>query len=330
MAKIKYYYDTESCRYERIKVSSMDIFLNLMGFFVVSTIIGLGIFFITDHYFESPGKSALRKENEELRLYYSLLEKDLGETNQMLSVLQERDDEIYRVVFGVEPVPEEIRSAGIGGANRYRDILEKGLQREELILENTKKIDQLKKKMYIQTKSYDELVELAKNKEALLASIPAIQPLPNKDLKRISSGFGYRIDPFTKVKKMHAGIDFSIEVGTPIYASGDGIVEYTKESFWGYGKQLQIKHGFGYQTKYAHLSEFVAKKGQRVKRGELIAYSGNSGKSTGPHLHYEVIKDGKKENPIHFFSRDITDEEYAEIQRLASIENQALGVIINE
>lgn len=191
MAKIKYYYDTESCRYERIKVSSWDIVLNLLGFLVVSSIIGLGIFFVTDHYFESPAKASLRKENEELKLYYELLEKDLEEANEMLAVLEERDDDIYRVVFGVEPIPDEIRSAGVGGSNRYRELLEKGLKREELILSNMQRIDKLKKQMYIQTKSYDDIVEMAKNKEALLASMPAIQPVSNKELKRLASGFGY-------------------------------------------------------------------------------------------------------------------------------------------
>lgn len=325
MAKIKYYYDTESCRYERIKVSSLDIFLNLMGFLVISSIIGLGIFFVADFYFESPSKSVLRKENEELKLYYSLIEKDLQQSNDMLGALQERDDEIYRVVFGVEPIPSEIRAAGFGGSNRYKEILEKGLEREELIMENMSKIDQLKKKMYIQTKSYDELVELAKSKEELAASLPAIQPVANKELKRLSSGFGYRIDPILKIRKMHPGTDFSVKKGTPIYSTGDGVVKMVRSSFGGYGKQIEINHGFGYVTKYAHLSEFNVKKGQRVKRGEIIAYSGNTGKSTAPHLHYEVIKDGKKVNPINYFYRDLSHEDYSEILRLSSIENQAMG-----
>lgn len=325
MAKIKYYYDTESCRYERIKVSSWDIFFNLLGFLVVSTFIGLGIFFATDHYLESPAKAELRKENEELRLYYDLLEQDMQATTDMLSVLQERDDDIYRVLFGVEPIPDEIRSAGIGGSNRYRELLEKGLQREELILSNLKKIDEMKKQMYIQTKSYDEIVKMASTKEERMASLPAIQPISNKELKRLASGFGYRIHPIYKVKKMHEGTDFSVKKGTPVYATGDGIIKWTRTSFSGYGKQIEIDHSFGYVTKYAHLNEFVVKKGQRVKRGELIAYSGNTGGSTAPHLHYEVIKNGKKVNPAYFFYQDVSDAEYAEILRLSEIENQSLG-----
>ena len=323
MAKIKYYYDTESCRYERIKVSYWDIILNLLGFLVVSSIIGLGIFFVTDHYFESPAKAALRKENDELKLYYDLLEKNIEETNKMLTVLEERDDDIYRVVFGVEPVPEEIRAAGVGGANRYRELLEEGLEREELILSNMKRIDKLKKQMYIQTKSYDDIMAMAKDKEALLASMPAIRPV--KDYRRLSSGFGPRMHPIYKVMRMHTGTDFSLPTGTPVYATGDGTVVFTRTKFSGYGKHIKIKHGFGYQTLYAHLSEFSVKSGQKVKRGQVIGYSGNSGGSTAPHLHYEVIVNGAPKDPVNYFYHDVTDEEFAEIRRLSSQNNQSMG-----
>ena len=325
MAKIKYYYDTESCRYERIRVSSWDIILNLMGFLVVSGMIGLGIFLAVDHYFESPTQAAQRKEIEELTLYYEIMRQNMEETDKMMEVLQDRDDDIYRIVFGVEPIPEEIRTAGAGGSNRYRDLLEKGLEREDLIVESLKRMDAMKRKMYIQTKSYDEIVDLATKKEELLASLPAIQPVSNAELKRLASGYGYRIHPIYKVNKMHWGTDFSVKTGTPVYATGDGVIRWVKSSFGGYGKQIEINHGFGYRTKYAHLSEFKVKKGQKVKRGELIGYSGNTGGSTAPHLHYEVIKDGKKLNPVNFFYKDLSDEQYAEILRLSALENQSMG-----
>jgi len=296
-----------------------------MGLLVVSSIIGLSIFFVTDHYFESPTKAALRKENEELKLYYNILEKDMKEVSQMLIVLEERDDDIYRVIYGVEPIPDEIRTAGVGGANKYRALLEKGLKREELIVGNLKKIDHLKKQIYIQTKSYDEIMDMAKNREEFLASLPAIQPVSNTELKRLASGFGMRMHPIYKVRKMHAGTDFSLLTGTPVYATGNGVIEFTKTQFSGYGKHIKIKHGFGYQTLYAHLSEFLVRPGQKVKRGQVIGYSGNTGGSTAPHLHYEVIKDGKKVNPVNYFYRDVTTEEYSEILRLSSIENQSLG-----
>ncbi len=325
MARIKYYYDTESCRYERIRVSTWDIIWNSLGFLTVSLILALGIVFLYIKYFESPEEAILRKENAELMMYYDLLSQDLQDAEKMLSTLQDRDDNIYRVIFGVDPIPEEIRSAGTGGVNRYKDLTESNLIREELIISNHEKLDRLKKQMYIQTKSYDDIVDLAKNKEDMLASLPAIQPVSNKELRRLSSGFGYRMDPIYKTRRMHWGVDFSLEVGTPVYATGDGKIRWTRSSFGGYGKQIEIDHGFGYVTKYAHLDKFIVKKGQQVKRGDLIGYSGNSGKSTAPHLHYEVRLNGKKINPIHYFSRDLTADEYEEILRLASIENQALG-----
>ncbi len=325
MARIKYYYDTESCRYERIKVSTWDIIWNTLGFLTVSLVLALGIVWFYIVYFESPEEAQLRKENSELLLYYELLSEDLNEANKMLGTLHERDDNIYRVIFGVDPIPEEIRNAGTGGSDRYKDLADGSLIRDELIKSNFSKIDRLKKQMYIQTKSYDEIVKLAQNKEDKLMSLPAIQPVSNKELKRLSSGYGYRIDPIYKTRRMHWGVDFSLEVGTPVYATGDGNVRMTRTSISGYGKQVEIDHGFGYVTKYAHLDKYIVKKGQLIKRGDLIGYSGNSGKSTAPHLHYEVKLNGKKINPIHYFSRDLSPEEYEEILKLASIENQALG-----
>lgn len=325
MARIKYYYDTESCRYVRIRVSTWDLIWNSLGFMTLALLFAGGIVLVYLNYFESPEEALLRKENEELRMYYDLLNKEVNNANEMLASLQERDDNIYRIIFGVEPIPEEIRKAGFGGANRYKELLDQGLEREELVLENYQKIDQLKKQMYIQTKSYDEILSLAKDKEQLLASLPAIQPVSNKELKRLSSGFGYRLDPILKVRRPHHGIDFSLPKGSPVYATGDGTVSLVRSSFSGYGKQVEIDHGFGYKTKYAHLNEFLVKKGQKVKRGEIIAYSGNTGKSTAPHLHYEVHIDNKPVDPVHYFYKDLNSNEYEEILRLASIENQALG-----
>lgn len=325
MARIKYYYDTESCRYERIRVSTWDIILNGMGFFTLALLLAGAITFVYIVYFESPEEALLRKENEELTLYYELLSKQMDDANDMLALLQERDDNVYRVILGAEPVPEEVRKAGFGGANRYKDLLDQNLQKEELILANHEKIDQLKKKMYVQTTSYDNIMAMAKDNELMLASLPAIPPVSKEDLRRLSSGFGYRIDPILKIRRPHRGVDFSIPKGSPVYATGDGTVVLVRSSFSGYGKQIEIDHGFGYKTKYAHLNEFLVKKGQKIKRGELIAYSGNTGKSTAPHLHYEVHVNRKATNPVHYFYLDIDPEEYKEVLRLASIENQAFG-----
>ena len=325
MARIKYYYDTESCRYERIRVSTWDIIWNSLGFLTLALLLAAGIVFVYITYFESPEEALLRKENEELKIYYDLLSTEVENANNMLSNLQERDDNIYRVIMGAEPIPEEVRKAGFGGANRYKDLLEEGLEREDLVMENYQRLDQLKKQMYIQTKSYDEIMDLALNKEEMLASLPAIQPVAKEHIRRLSSGFGYRMDPILKVRRPHHGVDWSLPKGTPIYATGDGTIRYTRRSLTGYGNQIEIDHGFGYITKYAHLSEFKVKSGQKVKRGELIGYSGNSGKSTAPHLHYEVKMEGVAQNPVHYFYKDINAEEYEEVLRLASLENQAMG-----
>ncbi len=321
MAKIKYYYDTESCRYERIKVTKWDIFWNTMGFFAVSLVIGVGIFFLMDRYFESPKQVAIQKENEELKFHLELLENDIEEAEKMLAVLQDRDDNLYRVMLGAEPIPSSIREAGFGGSDRYKELT--GLSQEELIRDNYEELESLKKQLYIQTKSYDEVVDLAKVKEEILLAMPAIQPVSNKELKWLTSGYGWRIDPIYRNRRMHPGVDYSVSLGTPVYSTGDGTVERVETRYSGYGKQIVVNHGFGFKTRYAHLNGFNVRKGQKVKRGELIGFSGNSGKSTGPHLHYEVYVNGKHVNPMYYMSKDFTAEEYEEILRLASIENKA-------
>lgn len=325
MARIKYYYDTETCKYERVKATKTDILLNAMGFLFVSMIISVGIVFAYFSYFESPKEAMLRKENEELRFYYDMVNNKLTEASKMLSSLNERDDNIYRVIFAADPIPTSIRDAGIGGNERYKNLLEEGLEEEELIVGTLQKIDKLKKQMYIQTKSYDEIIKLAKRKNEMLASIPAIQPVENKNLRRMASGFGMRIHPIYKVRKMHTGCDFTARTGTPIYATGDGTVKLAESKYGGYGKQVEINHGFGYITKYAHMSKYIVKIGQKVKRGEIIGYVGNTGTSTAPHLHYEVIYKGSKVNPVHYFFNDLDGAEYEEILELASRENQSLS-----
>ena len=325
MARIKYYYDTESCKYERIKVSTWDIILNLLGFFSVSFIISVIIVVLFSTYFESPKEMLLTKENQELKIYYDLLEKELGNLDGMMAALQKRDDNVYRVIFEADPIPESIRQAGTGGSEKYKEILENDLVNEEMIIQALGKVDQIKRQMYIQTKSYDEILQMARNKSKLLAATPAIQPVANKELTRLASGFGMRIHPIYKVKMMHFGVDFTAPRHTPIYSTGDGVVERVIRSFGGYGKQVVINHGFGYKTRYAHMQDFNVKKGDRVKRGDMIGTVGNSGLSTAPHLHYEILKDNKKVNPVNYFYMDLNDEEYEKILELASVENQSLS-----
>jgi murein DD-endopeptidase MepM/ murein hydrolase activator NlpD len=325
MARIKYYYDTETCKYERYKVRTADVVLNLLGFLSVSFLIALAIVPVYNSYFRSSREADLQKQNEELLLYYNMLSKEMGRVNQMLAALQQRDDNVYRVIFEAEPIPASVRTAGVGGVNRYKEILEKGLDREELILDAHQKLDKIKKQMYIQTKSYDDIISFAKNKAQMWAAIPAIQPISNKELNRLASGFGMRIHPIYKVKKMHTGVDFSAPRGTPIYATGDGVVKVAVSNFGGYGKEVQIDHGYGYTTLYAHMEKFHVRPGQKVKRGECIGYVGSTGTSTAPHLHYEVLHNGAKVNPVHFFFNDLNPTEYEKLLELASVENQSMS-----
>ena len=288
MSKDKYYYNPKTCKFERIKKTKKEIFLNIIGFLLIVLFSSFIVLNIYDTYFESPKIVELRKENQELETHFEILNKEVNVAYKMLENLEERDDNIYRIIFEAEPIPSTIRQAGVGGINRYKELIDGNLKREELLVDNYIKIDELKRKLYIQTKSYDELFNMANNKEDLIAAIPAIQPIYNKDLRRVASGYGMRIDPFLKVRRMHYGLDFSVKKGTPIYATADGEVVIIKSSFGGLGKHIYLDHGNGYRTVYAHLNKFNVKKGQKVKRGELIAYSGNTGRSTSPHLHYEV------------------------------------------
>ncbi|MDJ1484159.1 peptidoglycan DD-metalloendopeptidase family protein [Cytophagaceae bacterium YF14B1] len=325
MARIKYYYDTETCKYERVKVKPSDVAINILGFVSVAFLCSLALMPLYNSYFRSDREEALQRENQELKLYYEVMNKELQKTTQMLSALRERDDNIYRVIFEASPIPESVREAGVGGVDRYKEILEKGLKNEELILSTRQKIDKLKKKMYIQTKSYDEIVTLVNNKTKMLASLPAIQPVSNKELKRLASGFGMRMHPIYKVMKMHTGVDFACQRGTPIYATGDGVISVAVHNSGGYGNEVQVSHGYGYTTLYAHMERFIVHTGQRVKRGQLIGYVGSTGTSVSPHLHYEVLHNGQKVNPIHFFYNDLTPMEYQKLLELASVENQSLS-----
>jgi len=327
MARIKYIYNTETCQYERVSISVWDVALNLLGFLTVSIIIAVGILLVFNQYFESPKEIVLRKENEELKLHYDILDNEMADVQDMLQNLRERDDNVYRMIFEADPIPSSVRTAGVGGSNKYKDLLNKDLIQEDLIIDDFKRLDRLKRQMYIQTKSYDDIIELALHKDKMLAAIPAIQPIQNKELTRLASGFGMRIHPIYKIKKMHTGLDFSAPRGTPIYSTGSGIVKLAQTSYrkTGYGNQVEIDHGFGYVTKYAHMQMLTVKKGQKVNRGDLIGYVGSTGGSTAPHCHYEIIKDGKKIDPIQYIIQDVTDEEYQKLLDLASRENQSLG-----
>ena len=322
MAKIKYYYDTKTLSYKPIKLNSGEKIRGYFIFFLSSILLSFLILLIFYQFFDSPKEKRLKLEIQNLTSQYEVINDDMKQVEKVLDEIQERDDNIYRVIFEADPIPNSIRKQGFGGVNRYEKLL--GLSNSELMINTSKKIDQLTKQLYLQSKSFDEVIDLAKNKSNMLASIPAIQPVANKDLKRMASGYGYRIHPIYKTRKMHYGMDFSAKTGTEIYATGDGVISKVKKSKRGYGNYVKINHGFGYETLYAHMSKYIVKKGQRVKRGEVIGYVGNSGISTAPHLHYEVRKDNKKINPMNFYYNDLSPEEYEKMLEISLQSNQSL------
>ncbi|HEY0654182.1 MAG TPA: M23 family metallopeptidase [Chryseosolibacter sp.] len=326
MARIKYYYDTETCKYERVRTKKSDVVLNALGIMMLTLLMGAGLLYLYNSYFESPKELILRNEVKELEFYYGKLNSDVEKLSKILNNIENRDDNIYRVVLGAEPIEKSVRDAGVGGADRYADIREKDIQHDDLVIGLHEKVDKLRRKLYIESKSQDEVVKMADNKVKMLAAIPAIQPIANKQLIALASGFGNRIHPVYKVKKMHAGIDFAAEIGTPIYATADGKVAVVDVKFSGYGKMVEVDHGFGYRTRYAHMHEFAVREGQNLKRGDLIGYVGNTGMSTAPHLHYEVLINGQQVNPVHYFFNDLSASEYEKILELASTENQSLGM----
>jgi hypothetical protein len=326
MAKIKYYYDTETCKYERVKTKTSDVILNALGILSLTVAMAVGLLFLYSSYFESPKELLLKNEVKELEFYYEKLRAEVGNLDQILSGMEYRDDNIYRKVLGAEPIDKSIRNAGVGGADRYQDIKDKNISHQDLVVSINEKVDLLRRKLYIESKSQDEVVKMADNKEKLYAAIPAIQPISNKQLVALASGFGWRTHPIYKVRKMHTGIDFAAAIGTPIYATADGKVQSVDVKFSGYGKMVEIDHGFGYHTRYCHMHEFAVRAGQNIKRGDLVGYVGNTGLSTAPHLHYEVLINGSQVDPVHYFYNDLTASEYEKVLELASIDNQSLGM----
>ena len=246
----------------------------------------------------------------------------MSQAETVLANIEERDNTIYRLYFEANPIPEEQRKAGFGGVNRYKKL--EGFDNSELIINSNKRIDKLLKRIVVQSKSLDEIAVLAEEKEKLLTSIPAIQPVNNKDLTRMASGYGMRSDPFTKQRKMHWGMDFTAPRGTPVYASGDGVVVRADSNSSGYGKHIRIDHGYGYVSLYAHLYKYNVQKNQKVKRGDLIGFVGSTGRSEAPHLHYEIFKDDQRINPINFYYGSLTPEEFSKLLERASLENQSL------
>ncbi|NIJ46300.1 murein DD-endopeptidase MepM/ murein hydrolase activator NlpD [Wenyingzhuangia heitensis] len=322
MAKAKFYYDSDTLSYQPIGKNKKKIFRNTILYILAVILIGLLGFAAFSTILKSPSERSTLRELNNLKFNYELLEKRMTESTAILEEIQQRDNNVYRVIFEAKPISEEERSAGFGGVNRYKNL--EGFKNSDLITEATQKMDILAKRLVVQSKSLDEIVKLAKNKAEMLASIPAIQPVANKDLKRMASGYGMRIHPIYKTRRMHWGMDFSAPQGSNIYATGDGVIKSAKKSRKGFGNHIVIDHGFGYETTYAHMNKFFVRRGQKVKRGDLIGLVGSTGSSTAPHLHYEVKKGNQKMNPVYFYHNDLTPEEYETMLILSSQENQSL------
>ena len=315
MKKEKFYYNLKTLQYEKVKVSWTTRIIRFLGFFSAAIVTAFLITIIGGSLFSSPKEKMLMQENKTQKEQLQYLSSSIEELSTIVENLQERDRNIYRVIFEAEPVSSSVWNSGVGGSARYQELAK--YNTGELMVDVNMKLDALKRKMYWQSQSYDEIAKLVHNKEEKLQSLPAIQPVSNSDLKRMASGYGWRIDPVYGVSKFHAGMDFTAPTGTEIYATGKGVAVKVSYSTGGYGNRVIIDHGYGYQTLYAHLSEFAVKQGETVHRGQVIGYVGNTGKSVGPHLHYEVHKNGEKVNPVYFYYQDLDDEQFEEMIRLS-------------
>lgn len=324
MKKIKYYYDAENLAYRRINTKKRTKVAYAALFLLASALFGflMVVILLNTPYFETPRDRLQAREIENMKLRYSLLNKKMDDLEAVMEDIEERDNNLYRAYFNAAEIPDEQRRAGFGGINRYADL--EGYNNSELVVNTARRVDVLSKQLAIQSKSLDEIFAMARAKSKLLSAIPAIQPVKNEQMRSMASGFGYRSDPFTKVRKFHAGMDFSARTGTPIYATGDGVVTRADNTASGYGNHIVINHGYGYETLYAHLSAYKVRRGQRVKRGDVIGLIGSTGRSEAPHLHYEVHKGGKPVNPLNFYYGNISAQEFAVISKAANQENQSL------
>ena len=321
MKKIKYYYNTHTLRYEKLETPLRVKLLRVFGFIAAALVTAAIISLLAFRFIGSPNEKLLRAENERMKDRYRELSRQTTKIEQQMKELETRDNEVYRSIFEATPIPDSARLKELEKEQQIAKV--EGMEQDDLINSIVTTLNNMSSRINAQKASYKDLVGMMNNKEKLLAATPAIQPVSNADLKRIASGFGYRIDPVYKTVKLHPGLDFSAPAGTPIYATADGAIEVAGNRGDGYGNCVIINHGYGYKTLYGHMFRVKARGGQRVKRGEVIGYVGSTGKSTGPHCHYEVIKNGNKIDPIYFFYNDLTPEQFDRLLKLAAASNQS-------
>lgn len=322
--KEKYIFNTQTLSYEKVVVGWGSRILRVTGFLVATLVFSLVISAAYYKFsgFDSPKDQVLKAELNAMQDQYLVLNQEIDRLNAVLEDLHYRDGNIYRVMFEADPISDDVWEAGSGGVNKYRD-LEK-YDNGELMKDIATRVDKLKRQMVIQSKSYDEIADLVKNQQKMLSSIPSIQPIPNKNLERMASGYGMRIDPIYKIAKFHAGMDFTAPIGTKVHVTGDGIVETVNYSYGGYGNEVVIDHGYGYKTRYAHLEHFNVNPGQKVSRGDIIGEVGSTGKSTGPHLHYEVLKNGSPVNPVYYYFNDLKDADFEKMLIISNNPGQTM------
>ena len=324
MSKVKYYFDSDTLSYRPITFTNKNRVSSFVLFLLSSFLFGLFILLVllNSDWLNTPSEIAQKRAIQNYELQFDILNKKLSQVEAVVTNMQERDNNLYRVYFEASPIPEAQRLAGFGGINRYKDL--EGYENSDLIINTSKRIDILTKQAVVQSKSLDEIEQLAQNKAALINAIPSIQPIKNENLTRMASGFGYRKDPFTKKRRFHWGMDFTAKKGIPIYATGNGVIKRADNRSSGYGKHIRLDHGFGYVSLYAHLSKYNARRGQTVKRGDIIGYVGNTGRSVGPHLHYEIFKDNKRINPLNFYYGNLSQKEFNALLTIAEQENQSM------
>lgn len=322
MAKQHFKYNPKTLSYEEVKISFGRKVFRVVLWLAPNVLVAVLFAFFFTRQIDSPKEREMKEELARMEEVLNRMNEEMEVTEKALDAIQGRDEGLYRTALHAKEFPEELRMMGAGGSDRYAHLA--NLPNSELLISTATRLDKLERRLHAQSLSFTELIKLAKNKEEMLSHIPAIQPVRNSELKRGISGFGYRIDPIYRTRMMHSGVDFTAAKGTEVYVTGDGYVEEIENKRWGYGKCIIINHGFGYKTRYAHLSAFKVQKGQKVKRGELIGLIGSTGKSTGPHLHYEVVKDGTKVNPIGYFHSDLTPEQYEKMLEMSENSYKAM------
>jgi murein DD-endopeptidase MepM/ murein hydrolase activator NlpD len=321
MPPTKYKFNPDSLSFDRIRLGIRTLLLRFLAYFIGSVFIALIYWVIFAAFFDSPKEKALKREVQQMTIQYDLIHREMANVENVLEDLQKTDDNLYRTIFETEPIPSTLREGGMGGVNRYEAL--EGYNNSNLVIETANRLDKIRKKIYVQSKSFDDLIKLAVHKEEMLKSVPAIIPISNKDLTRTASGYGWRIHPIYKISKFHYGMDFTAPFGTDVYASGNGTVVAVLSAQRGLGKHIIIDHGFGYSSIYAHLSNFNVRVGQKVLRGDIIGFVGSTGTSVANHLHYEIKLNGVNVDPVNYYFEDLTAADYERMIEIASKTGQS-------